>query len=84
MENIREYLANVYSQEIYSINVLEPRFPDMPMSALGEKDTESVISLDGEWKFMWFESTDDLDVSFLRTDLDISGWDTITVPSNWE
>ena len=41
-------------------------------------------SLNGEWRFHWVKEPSERPVAFYRTDFDVSGWDTIEVPSNWE
>ena len=41
-------------------------------------------SLNGPWKFHWVKSPDERPVDFYRPDFDVSGWDEIPVPSNWE
>lgn len=41
-------------------------------------------SLNGDWKFHWVKHPDERPVDFYRTDYDVSEWDTLPVPSNWE
>ncbi len=41
-------------------------------------------SLNGNWKFTYVYKYADRITDFYRTDLDISKWSDITVPSNWE
>lgn len=41
-------------------------------------------SLDGEWRFHWTQSPAGAPVGFEAAGYDDSGWDFITVPSNWE
>ncbi len=41
-------------------------------------------SLDGTWKFNWVPVPDERPADFFRNDYDVSGWDDITVPSNWQ
>jgi beta-galactosidase len=41
-------------------------------------------SLNGDWRFHWVARPDERPADFYRSDYDVSGWDTITVPSNWE
>lgn len=52
--------------------------------ALNGNQQNSVISLDGEWRFYWTQSPDSSPMYFESVDFDDSGWPTITVPSNWE
>ncbi len=42
------------------------------------------MSLDGKWRFAYADRPDDRDRDFYRTDLDDSGWDTVSVPSAWQ
>ncbi|WP_034040780.1 glycoside hydrolase family 2 TIM barrel-domain containing protein [Wocania ichthyoenteri] len=41
-------------------------------------------SLDGLWKFKWVRVPTDRPTIFMNPDEDLSGWDDIKVPSNWE
>lgn len=40
-------------------------------------------SLDGTWKFNWVPEPDKRPVDFYKPDFDVSTWDNIPVPSNW-
>jgi beta-galactosidase len=40
--------------------------------------------LNGQWRFHWVKSPDERPMDFYKTDFDVSGWDSIPVPSNWE
>ncbi len=42
------------------------------------------LSLNGTWKFHWVRRPADRPVEFYRDDYDVSGWDDIAVPGNWE
>lgn len=42
------------------------------------------MSLNGKWKFNYAPAPAQRPADFYRTDFDVSGWDDITVPSNWE
>lgn len=48
------------------------------------REKASMISLDGDWKFHFAERIDDRAVDFYEKGADLSEWDTISVPSNWE
>lgn len=54
--------------------------------ALTQKRNQSVYykSLSGTWKFNWVRKPADRPVDFYKPDFDVSGWDDITVPANWE
>ncbi len=41
-------------------------------------------SLNGPWKFKWSKSPAERPTEFYRPGMDMSKWDTIPVPSNWE
>lgn len=40
-------------------------------------------SLDGDWKFHWAGNPSERPIDFFKPDYDVSGWDNIRVPSNW-
>lgn len=40
--------------------------------------------LNGKWKFNWVKQPQDRPVNFYKTSYDVSGWNDIDVPSNWE
>ena len=42
------------------------------------------LSLNGKWKFNWVRFPDKRPVDFYKLDFDVSKWDAIPVPSNWE
>ena len=54
--------------------------------ALTQKTNQSVYykTLSGTWKFNWVRKPADRPVDFYKTDYDVSEWDDIPVPSNWE
>ncbi len=41
-------------------------------------------SLNGNWKFNWVKQPSERAVDFYKPDYDVTNWDTIEVPSNWE
>ncbi|MBD0831869.1 glycoside hydrolase family 2 TIM barrel-domain containing protein [Aestuariibaculum sediminum] len=48
------------------------------------KSSENYISLDGLWKFKWVRKPADRPQDFVNPSTDVSGWDDIKVPANWE
>ena len=48
------------------------------------KECKEIISLDGRWKFHWAKDPESRPTDFYREDFDVSGWDQITVPGNWQ
>ncbi len=63
---------------IYEINRIYPRANVIPEGA------EWSQSLNGDWKFNWVDSPSKTPKDFYKTDYDVSGWNTIKVPANWE
>ena len=48
------------------------------------KDCAEIFSLDGQWQFRWSKDPESRPVGFEREDYDVSKWDKITVPGNWQ
>lgn len=42
------------------------------------------LDLNGKWKFKWTKNPANRPVGFQNPTFDVSGWDDITVPGNWE
>ena len=49
-----------------------------------EKECNEIVSLDGQWLFHWSRNPEERPADFYREDYDVSGWDKITVPGNWQ
>ena len=49
-----------------------------------QKDCKEIISLDGQWLFQWSKDPDSRPAGFEAEDYDVSRWDKITVPGNWQ
>ena len=49
-----------------------------------EKECEEIVSLDGQWYFHWSKDPESRPVGFEQKDYDVSQWDKITVPGNWQ
>ena len=47
-------------------------------------NSSSFLSLNGTWKFNWVKQPSDRPEDFYLPDYDVSGWNEIPVPSNWE
>lgn len=75
---------------VFGINKEAPRatawwYPSTDQAARMKHDESPFFSsLNGEWKFHWSPKPSERPVSFHGTSFDAAGWDTITVPSNWE
>ena len=48
------------------------------------KDCKEIVSLDGQWLFHWSRNPEERPADFYREDFDVSQWDHITVPGNWQ
>ena len=48
------------------------------------KDCKEIISLDGQWLFHWSKDPESRPMGFEREEYDVSGWEHITVPGNWQ
>ncbi len=75
---------------VTGVNCLEPRATFMPYESqdLAIKCNRYLsgryFSLNGEWKFKFYENHEQVDPGFAETYFDSDSWDNITVPSNWE
>ena len=49
-----------------------------------QKECKEIISLDGQWLFHWSRNPEERPADFYREDYDVSNWDKITVPGNWQ
>ena len=47
-------------------------------------ECEEIVSLDGRWLFHWAKDPASRPAGFEREDYDVSGWDSISVPGNWQ
>lgn len=78
------------SQDILSSEVLSSYICNTSVYGTGQVDGRTYyipkenISLDGEWKFSYFESPLDVPKDFFSKGFNDRKWDRITVPSNWE
>ncbi len=53
-------------------------------SASSGNDSPYCISLNGKWKFYWSKKPSERPVEFYEPSYDISEWDELPVPSNWQ
>ncbi len=76
--------------EMFNQNKEAPHATLMPFkdeqAALTKKRQGSVFykSLNGTWKFKLVHKPADKPVDFFKSSFDVSGWDDLPVPSNWE
>lgn len=75
---------------VYAEGRLAPRATSHPYNstsaALGRdfKSSPYFIDLDGIWRFRFYGNPDKCTDPFYAASYDVSGWDTVPVPSNWE
>ncbi len=75
---------------VFGINKQAPHSTLMPYTS--DKKAEKLDrtastyyqSLNGDWKFNWASDPDSRPVDFYKPDFDVSDWDEIPVPSNWQ
>jgi len=78
------------NQAVVGINKEPPRVTSYPFAdrsqALQGDATKSAYhqSLNGEWKFHWSADPARRPADFFQNSFDVSGWNTISVPSNWQ
>lgn len=48
------------------------------------KQSKFYKSLDGKWNFNWVKNPKDRPINFMNPSFDVSSWNQINVPSNWE
>ncbi len=48
------------------------------------KECKEIVSLDGRWLFHWSRNPEERPVKFYEEDFDVSEWNQITVPGNWQ
>ena len=78
------------NETIFQINKEAPRATFIPydnyLDAVANDYTQSPFyeCLNGMWKFNWVYKPSDRPVDFYKEDYDVSDWDEIPVPSNWE
>jgi len=60
-------------------------FPDKESAQRGDRRASPFYkSLNGRWKFNWVNKPANRSVDFYKPDYDVSAWDSIEVPSNWQ
>uniref|UniRef100_UPI003216B398 glycoside hydrolase family 2 TIM barrel-domain containing protein n=1 Tax=uncultured Draconibacterium sp. TaxID=1573823 RepID=UPI003216B398 len=76
--------------QMFDQNKEKPHATLMPFRTVNEaltlKSNQSVYykTLSGTWKFNWVRKPADRPADFYKPDYDVSSWDEIPVPANWE
>ncbi len=79
-ENPAVFSVNEESQRAHFIP-----FADVPSALVNDKyKSDYVLDLNGIWKFNWVYKPSERPVDFYKESYDVSQWDDIVVPSNWE
>jgi len=86
--SIGQELPDWENPEVYSINTLPPRTSFIHYMNEGLKSDPSSLSnyqrLNGTWKFHWVKSPNNRPADFYKENYDVSAWDDIDVPSDWQ
>jgi beta-galactosidase len=88
--NAQEKKPDWENPAMFNQNKEKPRTYFIPFrtvnEALNKNKNQSVFykSLNGNWKFNWVRKPADRPVDFYKPDYDVSEWNEIPVPSNWE
>jgi beta-galactosidase len=90
VETVEEGTPDWENPEVYGINkepghaTLMP-YGDVGMALEGDRTKSPYYqSLDGKWKFNWVIKPAERPAGFYGADYDVSGWDDIAVPGNWQ
>ncbi|RUA11061.1 MAG: beta-galactosidase [Flavobacteriia bacterium] len=87
---IKNYDHFIQNHQVIGENKMEARTSFTPYlsedAALKNLPEKSRLykSLDGIWKFKWVRAPKDKPTRFIKPNADVSGWDDIKVPGNWE
>ncbi len=88
--NAQEKLPDWENPDMFDQNKEKPHATLMPFQsaneALTQKSHQSIYykTLSGTWKFNWVRKPADRPVNFYKPEFDVSGWNDIPVPANWE
>ncbi len=79
-EDIHTFDVNAEPMRSYYI----PTSPDQRTDWKNRRETDRFYLLNGDWRFLYFESIYDCTDAFWEKDFDTDAFDTIPVPSNWQ
>jgi beta-galactosidase len=80
----------IENPEVFNLGQTRPHALLMPFSSLDQLrsssslDSEWSMRLDGPWKFHWAERPANKAHNFYNDDYEVTDWDEIPVPANWE
>lgn len=81
---------NWENPKVFQENLIAPRstfylFETVEEAELNRPfESDNYLSLNGNWKFKWSKHPSVRPTSFYENDFDVSRWDEIPVPSNWQ
>ena len=87
---LRAQINDWENQHITRLNTEKPAAPlvsyvSIEKALAGDMEQSSYHqSLNGIWKFNWVAHPEERPLDFYRSDADLSDWDNIQVPSNWQ
>jgi len=85
---VNQKLPHWQNPKVISVNTLPPRatFYHYPTTDFSKewKNLPNYQFLNGSWKFNWVEKPALRPTKFHETDFDVSDWDDIDVPSDWQ
>ena len=82
IEVVKEPIQDWEDPQVIGINKL-PYHATLQLPSK-EKECKEIVSLDGEWFFKWAKNPYERPVGFEALDYDVSQWDKIHVPGNWQ
>ena len=80
----------IENPEVFDLGQERPHTFLMPFSSVQDLRTKAplesewALRLDGHWKFSWADRPANKIENFFEADYDVSDWDDIPVPANWE
>ncbi|HRN44991.1 MAG TPA: hypothetical protein PLH20_09500, partial [Flavobacterium sp.] len=83
----KDYKHYIENEEVISENKLDGRASFTSFSSENDalKNTPKYYQLlDGVWKFNWVKNPKDRPMTFMNPSENVTMWDNIKVPSNWE
>lgn len=90
LKNCEKIPEDWENPQVVQINKEEPRSDFIPYQKLENALMDSLElssfykSLNGKWKFNWSENPSVRPKTFYKPDYNVSNWDEIDVPANWE
>ena len=82
--------AEWQNPRVFDVNTEPPHatlvpFQDMASAKTFERERSDYFQLlNGSWRFHWARNPSEAPEGFYENDYDVSGWDQISVPSNWQ